>query len=486
MLVQNLERQRLRMVLVLVALLYPFYCGFGSYFNLFQAKWWMILPSSIAAMILLFMDIKGKQVLSWLPLFFYISGLSCGYQILDSAYDMKFTGADTLSIVTVGACWMLAQATFRWAVAYALTYFVMVAGYIYSAANFPFERLFVLNGMMTVDAVIAVVLYIYRRSQQEMLLTRNMMEKQNTDSEQQLQNLREVSGALAHGLDVFKRAIEQAISASEEIRQTTLSNQNLSARSRDIVGRFHTQAEHATHEQTALRQAVEELEQSTVEISTLAEHGKADIRNLETVMTEIKGITRIVTDIVLQSKLLSFNASVEAVRAGEHGRGFLVVAEEVGNLAAASDRAAKTIHKIVSDNEDQFGAMRDFLDQSLHQLKDSIQGSVTSIRSRSGAVDGVFKEIVQNSSSMSDQLSDLNRAFVEIMQAIEQMALAIGDLQKNSYALHDMADRTQTSTQHISSHIQRNKDRVEVLSAFTHPLDEAEKQRGDETDAQAA
>lgn len=150
--------------------------------------------------------------------------------------------------------------------------------------------------------------------------SRNMMEKQNTDSEQQLQNL----------------------------------------------GRFHAQAEHASHEQTALRQAVEQLEQSTDEISSLAEHGKADIRNLETVMTEIKGITRIVTDIVLQSNLLSFNASVEAARAGEHGRGFLVVAEEVGNLAAASDRAAKTIHKIVSDNEDQFGAMTEFLDQSLH------------------------------------------------------------------------------------------------------------------------
>jgi Ca2+/Na+ antiporter len=485
MLVQNLERQRLRMVLVLVWLLYPFYCGFGSYFNLLQAKWWMILPSSVAAMILLFMDIKGKKVMPWLPLFFYFSGLSCGYQILDSAYDMNFTGADTLSIVTVGACWMLAQATFRWAVAYALSYFVMIAAYIYSAANFPFERLFILNGMLTVYAVISVVLYIYRRSQQEMLLTRDMMERQNMDTEQQLQNLREVSGTLTQGLDVFKRAIEQAMSASEEIRQTTLSNQSLSARSRDIVGRFHVQAEQASHEQTALRQAVEQLDQSTVQISTLAEHGKADIKNLETVMTEIKGITRIVTDIVLQSKLLSFNASVEAARAGEHGRGFLVVAEEVGNLAAASDRAARSIHKIVSDNENQFGAMTNFFDQSLHQVKDSIQSSVSSIRSRTRTVDDVFKEIVKNSSSMSDQLSDLNRAFVEIMQAIEQMALAIGDLQKNSFALHDMADRTQTSTQRISSHIQRNRDRAAVLSAFTHPLDEAASQK-DESDIQAA
>ncbi|HET9235751.1 MAG TPA: methyl-accepting chemotaxis protein [Oligoflexus sp.] len=484
--VQNLERRRLRMVLVLVWLLYPFYCAFGSYFQLFNAKWWMIIPSSVVAMALLFLDIQGKRVLGSLPVFFFISGLLCGYQILDSAYQMKFTAADTLSIITVGASWMLGQASYRWALAFAFSFLLMIASYIYAAPAFPFERAFLLNGMVTVDVVIAVVLYIYRRSQQEMLLTRNMMNKQNQESEQQLENLRNVSASLAKGLDVFKRAIEEAMSASEEIKQTTLNNQNLSARSRDIVGRFQLQAEHASHEQSALQTAVAELEGATHDISELAEHGKADIENLQTVMAEIKGITRIVTDIVLQSKLLSFNASVEAARAGEHGRGFLVVAEEVGNLAAASDRAAKSIHRIVSDNQDQFGAMTEFLDHSLHQLRTRVEGCVTSIRSRSANVEGVFKEIVRNSSSMSDQLSDLNRAFDEIMQAIEQMARAISDVQKNSYALGDMAGKTQNSTQRIASQLQYNKDRVTILSAFTHPLDESPAETLEEEDIQAA
>lgn len=49
-----------------------------------------------------------------------------------------------------------------------------------------------------------------------------------------------------------------------------------------------------------------------------------------------------------------------------------------------------------------------------------------------------------------------------------------------------MAGRTQASTQRTSSQIQSNKDRVEVLSAFTHPLDEARPQTEDESDVQAA
>jgi methyl-accepting chemotaxis protein len=276
------------------------------------------------------------------------------------------------------------------------------------------------------------------------------------------------------------------MSASEEIKQTTLNNQNLSGRSREIVGRFQLQAEHASHEQFALQTAVAELENATQDISRLAEHGKADIHNLQSVMAEIKSVTKIVADIVLQSKLLSFNDSVEAARAGEHGRGFLVVAEEVGSLAAASDRAAKSIHKIVSDSQDQFGAMTEFLDQSLHQLRTRGEGCVTSIRSRSANVEGLFKEIVRNSSSMSDQLSDLNRAFDEIMQAIDQMASSICDLQKNSYTLGDMAGKTQDSTQCIAAQLQYNKDRVTILSAFTHPLDEVPPMSHEEEEIQAA
>jgi hypothetical protein len=122
---------------------------------------------------------------------------------------MKFTAADTLSIIAVGASWMLAQASYSWALAYGLTYVIMIASYIYTSPTFPIERTFVLNGMVTVDVVIAVVLYIYRRSQQEMLLTRNMMNQQNQDSEQQLGNLRAVTDSLAKGLIFSKEPLRK-------------------------------------------------------------------------------------------------------------------------------------------------------------------------------------------------------------------------------------------------------------------------------------
>ena len=57
-----------------------------------------------------------------------------------------------------------------------------------------------------------------------------------------------------------------------------------------------------------------------------------------------------INDIVFQTKLLSFNASVEAERAGEHGKGFAVVAQEVGNLATMSGESAEEITKILDES----------------------------------------------------------------------------------------------------------------------------------------
>lgn len=74
------------------------------------------------------------------------------------------------------------------------------------------------------------------------------------------------------------------------------------------------------------------------------------IAKLVKVIGQIGKKTQVIDTIVFQTKLLSFNASVEAERAGEHGRGFAVVAQEVGNLAEMSGKAALEISTIVKDS----------------------------------------------------------------------------------------------------------------------------------------
>ncbi|MCA2958916.1 MAG: hypothetical protein IOD12_01600, partial [Silvanigrellales bacterium] len=68
---------------------------------------------------------------------------------------------------------------------------------------------------------------------------------------------------------------------------------------------------------------------------------------------EIKDKTRVINDIVFETRLLSFNASIEAARAGAQGRGFAVVAEEVGNLAVVSGKAADEIRVLLESSTSQ-------------------------------------------------------------------------------------------------------------------------------------
>lgn len=86
---------------------------------------------------------------------------------------------------------------------------------------------------------------------------------------------------------------------------------------------------------------------SLKKVMTEINESNKKIEEFETIIKNIASKTAIMDEIVFQTKLLSFNASVEAERAGESGRGFSVVAQEVGNLASLSGKSANEISSIV-------------------------------------------------------------------------------------------------------------------------------------------
>lgn len=75
------------------------------------------------------------------------------------------------------------------------------------------------------------------------------------------------------------------------------------------------------------------------------------LNDLQEAFQSIHAKTRVINDIVSKTKLLSFNASIEAARAGQFGKGFSVVAEEVGRLAQSSGQAAKEIEHLVMESQ---------------------------------------------------------------------------------------------------------------------------------------
>ena len=150
------------------------------------------------------------------------------------------------------------------------------------------------------------------------------------------------------------------------------------------------------------------------------------------IIDEINAKTRIIHDIVFQTKLLSFNASVEAARAGDHGKGFAVVAEEIGNLAQTSGRAAVEVD--------------DLLKGSKVQVKEIIESTKEEIgRSRQAVDDGKkINDLTQKVRIEADEI------FNSISTDIKLLATKIYNLTSSNDNLKTGIDKITSDNEHVN------------------------------------
>ena len=136
-------------------------------------------------------------------------------------------------------------------------------------------------------------------------------------------------------------------------------------------------------------------------------------------ISEISAKTASIHEIVFQTKLLSFNASVEAARAGESGQGFAVVAEEIGNLAEISGKAAKEISTIVDKTVQQVNETAKNTDARLQFLTTENRRSISTSRETSGECAEIFGKLLEEINMISqdgDKVADVTGRQMEKTQ----------------------------------------------------------------------
>jgi methyl-accepting chemotaxis protein len=223
-------------------------------------------------------------------------------------------------------------------------------------------------------------------------------------------------------------AAQQIVSSAEVMIDTEKLTSQLSREALAAASQAH---QRSTEGREVLGQSITRMHQ----LSQRANASRELIEALSQRSEEIQRVTLVIQSIASQTNLLALNAAIEAARAGEHGRGFAVVADEVRGLAGRTATATDEVGVMVADIQQRTGQVVEQIRQlsaDLHTGVEQVEQAgeqLETIASLAADVEGQVNEIAQGTDTNRTQLDSL-------FHAVEQMRsdLTVSDQQTRQLA----------------------------------------------------
>lgn len=255
--------------------------------------------------------------------------------------------------------------------------------------------------------------------------------------------------------------IQETAASMEEIKSTVEFSGKNATKSSEVSNESKSQAKlgHETIERMA--NEMEKINRNYREIMAEVEKSGEEFQKIIQVITEIEDKTKVINDIVFQTKLLSFNASVESARAGEHGKGFAVVAEEVGNLAGMSGKASNEITSILSMSINNVKSIVTSTNERVQNLvlqgESNLKGGLNSVRESQDSL----TKILSNVTSTDNLINEIVSASIEQRAGITEVNNAVIELDRIT---HENLEFSKKSSE-ISESVHQEVEKIESLIA---------------------
>lgn len=223
---------------------------------------------------------------------------------------------------------------------------------------------------------------------------------------------------------------QQVDMASVATEQLTSSIATVASHANQAADEAASTKEEAMHS----LKIVEQSKEAIIQLSTAIQSGSENMAALKQASEKMKTVLSVIVDIAEQTNLLALNAAIEAARAGEQGRGFAVVADEVRGLASRTQDSTKEISRMIG---------------SLHESSDTAQNTMLSG--------------VEQANKTVELVSDAYQAFEKIVSAIQTIS-------QYNVEIASSTDQQSEATQEIANMVLTVRKSTELASDSAESL----------------
>lgn len=284
-------------------------------------------------------------------------------------------------------------------------------------------------------------------STQEVTATTNDVTKRVFDTAEAAQSSYHIASDSAIAMEETAIGVQRIAEATQDLNNKAIEASHVAATGLTII--------------TEAKSQMDTIDESTVIVNEL-------VTKLAKQTEEISHISQVITAITDQTNLLALNAAIEAARAGEHGKGFAVVADEVRKLAEESKNSATLIveltQEIKRDTADVENAVRHSLDsvkegviiiekagESFSQIEVDVEDMKNSIQD----VSATSEQLSASAEEVTASVNEIANGSSKGAESIEMIAAAMEEQSASMEQVSDVAAAVTNNSQHLQEQIQQ-------------------------------